>query len=196
MLITIITPSYRIDNLAAIKDSINFDHIREWIIVYDGTKITENPHLFAGCEKIREYVHHGGTGISGNPQRNYALDTIPGDSETWIYFLDDDNIVHPDFWKLLTIVEKNHIYTFDQHNRINGNKIGIGCIDTAMFLVDWNICKNLRWIASSYEADYFYIRACYDAAPSNSWVYINNTLCYYNIIGASETKCGVPARGL
>lgn len=34
--ITIITPSYRINNLITIKNSINFNYVDEWIIVYDG----------------------------------------------------------------------------------------------------------------------------------------------------------------
>ena len=43
--LTIITPSYRINNLLQIKNSINFDFVDEWIIVYDGSKISENPNL-------------------------------------------------------------------------------------------------------------------------------------------------------
>ena len=30
--ITIITPSYRIDNLYKIKESINFEYVHKWII--------------------------------------------------------------------------------------------------------------------------------------------------------------------
>ena len=37
--LTIITPSYRINNLIEIKKSLNFEYIDEWIIVYDGNKI-------------------------------------------------------------------------------------------------------------------------------------------------------------
>ena len=37
--LTIITPSYRINNLHEIKKSLNFEYIDEWIIVYDGNKI-------------------------------------------------------------------------------------------------------------------------------------------------------------
>jgi predicted O-methyltransferase YrrM len=75
--LTIITPSYRINNLLQIKSSINFDYVEEWIIVYDGSKILENPNLFGNQEnkKIKEYVYKG-EGISGNPQRNYALTKI------------------------------------------------------------------------------------------------------------------------
>ena len=40
--ITIITPSYRIDNSNQIKQSINFEYVDEWIIVYDGNRIETN----------------------------------------------------------------------------------------------------------------------------------------------------------
>ena len=43
---TIITPSYRIDNFKKINQSINFEYVDEWIIVYDGNKIESNPCIF------------------------------------------------------------------------------------------------------------------------------------------------------
>ena len=55
--ITIITPSYRIDNLYKIKESINFEYVHEWIIVYDGSKIITNPYLFKEDNKIKEYIY-------------------------------------------------------------------------------------------------------------------------------------------
>jgi hypothetical protein len=114
--ITIITPSYRTTNLEKIKNSILFDYVNEWIIVYDGKKIHENPGLFEKeNNKIKEYVHNG-DGISGNPQRNYALTKITN-KDTYIYYLDDDNIIHPDLYNLLDFID-NTIYTFNQYNRI------------------------------------------------------------------------------
>ena len=43
---TIITPSYRANNLLEIRISIHFESVDEWIIVYDGNKIESNPHVF------------------------------------------------------------------------------------------------------------------------------------------------------
>ena len=176
--ITIITPSYRTDNLIKLKNSINFDYINEWIIVYDGSKITENPNIFIN-EKIKEFLYKG-DGISGNPQRNFALDNITIE-DTYIYFLDDDNIIHPNFYKLLDIIDKNKIYTFDQENRIKGNNINVCYIDSAMFLIDYNICKGIKWIPHEYGADGYYIKECYNN-NKNKHVYLNNNLCYYNYI--------------
>ena len=112
--LTIITPSYRVNNLLEIKKSIHFEYIEEWIIVYDGSKITDNPNIFENQEnnKIKEYVFKG-EGISGNPQRNFALTKITN-PDTLIYYLDDDNIFHPDMYKLLNIIDNDKMYTFNQ----------------------------------------------------------------------------------
>ena len=110
--VTIITPSMRPDNLFKVKKSINFDYVNEWIIVYDGSKILKNPHLFTHKEngKIKEYIHTS-QGISGNPQRNYALDQIRN-QDTYLYFLDDDNVMHKDLFKLLDILDDGKIIHF------------------------------------------------------------------------------------
>jgi hypothetical protein len=182
--LTLVTPSYRVNNLLEIKKSINFEYIEEWIIVYDGSKIINNPRLFENQEnnKIKEYVYkceHGG--ISGNPQRNYALNTITNPNAI-IYYLDDDNVIHPNFYKLLNIIDNNKIYTFNQYNRIKGNNINVCKIDTAMVVLPYNLCKNVRWILNKYESDGLYIKECYDK-NKNQHIYVDNDLCYYNKIG-------------
>lgn len=177
---TIITPSIRINNLIKIKDSINFEYVNEWIIVYDGNKIKDNPHIFMNDlykDKIKEYVHQG-QGISGNPQRNFALDSIEI-KNTYLYFLDDDNKIHKDLYKLLNIIDDNKLFTFNQKDRINGNCIEVYYIDTAMMLIDYNLCKDIRWILDKYNADGFYIKECY-LKNSDKWIYVNNSLCNYN----------------
>lgn len=177
--LTIITPSYRIDNLLEIKKSINFDYIDEWIIVYDGSKIIDNPNLFENQEdnKIKEYVYED-EGTSGNPQRNYALTKITN-PDTLLYYLDDDNIIHPNLYKLLNIIDNNKLYTFNQDNRIKGNNVYIGGIDTAMFIIPYKLYKNIKWILDKYEADGYYILECYNE-NKNIHIFVDNDLCYYN----------------
>ena len=89
--ITIITPSYRRENLNQIKQSINFEYIDEWIIVYDGNRIQTNPYIFKENEKIKEYTYKC-SGMCGNGQRNHAL-TKSTNENTLLYYLDDDNII-------------------------------------------------------------------------------------------------------
>jgi predicted O-methyltransferase YrrM len=179
--LTIITPSYRINNLLEIKKSINFEYIDEWIIVYDGSKIIDNPNLFTNQEnnKIKEYVHKG-EGISGNPQRNYALTKITN-SDTLIYYLDDDNIIHPDMYGLLNIIDNNKIYTFNQYNRLKGDNPRMGRIDTAMIITPYNLCKKEEWMVDKYYADGIFIENIYNA-NKNIHIFVDNDLCYYNKI--------------
>jgi predicted O-methyltransferase YrrM len=186
--ITIITPSCRIENLKKVKDSIDFSRVDEWIIVYDGSKIEEYPYIFENSEeeskgernKIKEYVYNDPSSISGNAQRNYALDLIIN-KDTYIYFLDDDNIIHPDLYKFIDIIERNKIYTFNQSGGIKGNNITVGEIDSAMFLIHYSLCKDERWILPEYAADGYYISGCFNN-NKEKWVYVDNDLCYYNKI--------------
>ncbi|MBA3604026.1 MAG: glycosyltransferase, partial [Parachlamydiaceae bacterium] len=178
---TIITPSMRPENLQRVKNSINFDYVDEWIIVYDGSKITKNPYLFKNKEngKIKEYIHTS-KGVSGNPQRNFALDHVQNE-DTYLYFVDDDNVIHKDLYKLLNILDDEKIYTFDQYNRIKGNSIVLGNIDTAMVLIDYKLCKKIRWTLMEYAADFFYFNECHQQ-NRHKWIYVHNVLCTYNTL--------------
>jgi predicted O-methyltransferase YrrM len=182
--ITIITPSYRIKNLKKLYDTINFDYVDEWIIVYDGSKITENPKLF-NHEKIKEYIHKNDNSSFGNAQRNFALDNIKNDN-TYLYYLDDDNLINPDLYKLLDIIDNDKMYTFNLIHYpelilMKGNDINITKIDTAMILISYKLCKNIRWNLYEYSADFTYINECYNENKEN-WIYIDNVLSYHNII--------------
>lgn len=180
---TLITPSIRPWNLPKIRDSIDFDYVDEWIIVYDGSKITENPKVFAKEKnpKIKEYIHTS-EGMSGNPQRNYALDQIQNE-DTYLYYLDDDNVMHRDLYKLFDIIDDGKLYTFDQEKGLVGRSITINQIDTAMFLIDFKLCKKVRWVLNVYAADFFYINECY-SQNKDKWIYVNNELCTYNPLPA------------
>lgn len=179
--ITIITPSYRVDNLLEIKKSIDFEYVDEWIIVYDASKIVDNPKLFENQEnnKIKEYIYNC-EGIYGNPQRNYALSKITN-PDTLLYYLDDDNIIHPNIYRLMNIIDNDKLYTFNQYNRIKGNNVFINNIDTAMTIIPFRLCKNEKWILDKHNADGYYITECYDK-NKNTHIFVDNDLCYYNKI--------------
>jgi len=172
--ITIITPCCRPTNLNNIK--LNFDYIDEWIIVYDASKVKNFEKQFDN-PKISEY-HFTSSGISGNPQRNYGLTQVKN-KETFIYFLDDDNMIHPDLYKLLDVIEPGKFYTFNQENRLLGNCIKLGYIDSAMFLIDYSLIKHIKWVNDRYDADGLFIISVYKSNP-DKWVYVNDINCYYN----------------
>jgi len=54
-------------------------------------------------------------------------------------------------------------------------------IDTAMILISYNLCKNIKWNLYEYAADFIYINECYNQ-NKDKWIYINNTLAYHNKI--------------
>ena len=192
--ITIITPCSRPNNLIKIYLSIDFNYVNEWIIVYDGKIVDKMPNHFEFCinkTKIKEYIHTDINSFYGNSQRNFALDNI-SNKNTYIYYLDDDNIIHHDFYKLLDIIVDNKMYSFNQirpDNLLRGDIIKPGYIDTSMILIDFNLCDNLRWINNInetdgsiynlYESDGYYITQCY-SLNKDKHIYINNFLCYYN----------------
>jgi hypothetical protein len=182
--LTIITPCIKQENLDTIKNSIDFTKNLLWIIIYDTTN-KKFEHKYNDVPKIVEYDYSDTTGTSGNPQRNFGLDKV---KNGFIYFLDDDNLVHPDLYTIINTLEDNKIYTFNQDrpedifpftNNLKGNKIELCKIDSAMFLIDFKLCKDVRWNPYKYFSDGIYISEIY-SQHKNKWVYIDQTLSYYN----------------
>jgi len=179
MKITIITPCSRPQNLQDIFASLNFEYIEKWIIVYDTTNNRTYTKQFSEHPSILE-EECCDPGVTGNAQRNHGLRIV---KEGFVYFLDDDNIVHPDLWAVIPTLDEDYFYTWDQNTfdrYIEGHTINTGCIDTSMFIVPKKICKNLKWLTfDRYFADAFFIKTIYEH-NANKHIYIPKTLCYYN----------------
>ena len=62
-----------------------------------------------------------------------------------MYYLDDDNIIDPNLNELLDKKHNNNIYTFNQYDRIKDNNINVGYIDTAMVIIPFSLCKNIKF---------------------------------------------------
>jgi len=124
------------------------------------------------CDKV---------GVCGSCQRNLGIDMV---KDGHIYFLDDDNIVHPEFWNLK--FDPDYFYTFNQ-NRTKEGKILTGdrlryCeIDTAMFVVPKKMFDGIRWITTAKGSD-GYLIAEINARYPNNHKYINRIAAYYNYL--------------
>ena len=185
--VTLVTPSCCPQNLKRLKESIPFDQIAEWVIIYDGTCVAEDTRLFTSEPKIKEFVFTG-PGLSGNPQRNFALDLLtsasPDSSKSgFIYFVDDDNVIHPEFFNIMPFINDDTIFTFNQlrgNTVFPGNRVLLDKIDTAMFVIPIRMCRTVRWEPGSYNADGHFIVYIFNASRLN-WIYANDTLCYYNM---------------
>lgn len=193
--IYIITPSSRFENLPSIKNSINFNKIYKWIIVYDSKHVSSKKKLFKDNDYIVELFCKDKQSVSGNAQRNFALNFLnrKKNKNFYIYFLDDDNIIHKNFYRITDNIDKKKIYTFDQLRRskmyfkkkfqyikiLKGNKIKKGIIDSAMFLADFSLINNIRWNKKNYDADGDYIIKCF-LKNKKFHEYIPQTSAYYN----------------
>lgn len=168
--ITIVTPCSRPNNLSAMASSIQsgrklFNLI--WMVILDGG---EHPNS-----------------VFGNQQRNDALNTI---TSGWVYFLDDDNLIHPDFFSILldAIKEQPNVqgFAFDQIMQ-NGkirllaspDTMHVGHIDMAQVCMRRKLIGDIRFYPSRYESDGIFIEAIYQSNPK-VWKFINKPLCYYN----------------
>jgi len=184
-MITIITPSCRQKNLQRLYESIEFHIIEKWIIVYDTSKNRTYEKLFASNPKIIE-VEHNESGKAGHAQRNYGTTLV---EDGHIYFLDDDNIIHPDFWAVVAILEPTKFYTFDQRRNsktiLKGNNIRLSKIDTAMFIVHKKHTVGILWNKDMYNADGHFISEIY-TKYTNDHIYIDQICCYYNYLSTSQ----------
>jgi hypothetical protein len=180
-MLTIITPCSRQHNIPKISNSIKFNKIHKWIIVYDTSKDRTYNKLYKNHPKILEVECNDG--ISGNPQRNYGMSLV---DDGWIYFLDDDNIIHPKFWSIFNKLNCSKFYTFDQARDkqggvLPGHTIALNHIDTAMFIVHKKHIGNIKWHNDRYNADGYFI--C-DINENNkdAHIYINDIAAYYNFL--------------
>ena len=180
--INIITPCSRQDNLDIIVKSINFDLINKWYIVYDTSKNRSYTKKFVDNPKIEEHFCSDNCAV-GNSQRNFGLDLV---KDGFVYFLDDDNIIHPEFWNIIPTLDINYYYTFDQQRLyegriLYGNRIKINYIDTAQYIIPKHLIKNLRWDIYKYEADGIFIIMINNLYPKKH-KYISKIASYYNYL--------------
>lgn len=189
----IITPVSRIENLSKIFKSINWNYVTKWIIVYDKKIIKKNPYLFKNIPSVVELLNFTKNSIRGSGQRNTGIEYLLKEKKnnSFVYFLDDDNIIHPNFYNIYKKFKDENIYTFSQQVKIRhiraGNKFKLYHIDTAMFVTSLTIIKNIRWKMKTHETDYHFIKECL-SKNKNRYVCINNVGCYYNYLSDNLIK--------
>lgn len=173
----LITPCSRPENLHTIAASIDFSKIRTWYIVYDTNRV---PFVkrFEGHPKVVELACNL-PGSMGNMQRNMALDAI---AKGMVYFVDDDNTVHPHFWALCDRFKRNKIYTFNYERDgavLKGDTPVVGAIDTSQYVFDIHLARGVRFDPHRYEADGVFIEQLVAAHP-DKWEFVDEVAAVYN----------------
>ena len=176
--IVLVTPCSRPENLEQIKASINFSRIDKWYIIYD-TRHFEFEKHYEGHPQIIE-LECKDVGVVGHQIRNMALGLL---ATGLVYFLDDDNTVHPNFWKIAERFNEGELYTFDMaysNGMIRkGDNPTVANIDTAQYVFSMNLINTLRFDVSDYSSDGIFINSLWNA-NKDKWTYIPEVAATYN----------------
>ena len=202
MKINIITRCTRIQNLKTVKDSVfkidKPDNVAiEWHIVFD-TKVLKDidADILNTLDDGSVQFHFRKGDGWGLSQLNNLIHSLEG----WIYHLDDDNILHPEFYTELSKVVAENSKTkgiiFSQkisHRDFTGlrtreakpENVKVRHIDLAQWLIHSDLHKDYSY-GSGYTADGEFIEKIYNANVK-SFVIHNKILCYYNHLEKKST---------
>jgi glycosyltransferase involved in cell wall biosynthesis len=180
--VNVITPCTRRENLRLIHASIRATEWPfHWWVVLDEEE--GEPLPFSDTTTI--YCKTSGAGVSGNQQRNAALDRT---NDGYVYFLDDDNIVHPGlFSRVVPLAQRfdtgimvNQIMR-DGRLRLTPGTIAECCCDTAQFLVPRTLIGDTRWSIYHYTADGMFFSELKKNAEM-PFIEVYENLSYYNFL--------------
>lgn len=198
MELNIITRCTRVHNLPILKDNV-FKNIYDikinWHVVFDVgiLKDIDASILYDITKDGNVYPHFIPSGNWGLKSLNSLIESL----DDWIYFLDDDNILHEDFYYAIS----NFFYEYQ------GEKLGfifsqwvggkdfsglmireakpenvkVQKIDLAQYLLHRDLFTGSHWFGESYTADGIFIEKLYDELAEEFHIE-NRVLCYYNYL--------------
>jgi len=173
----LVTPCSRPQNLEIISKTI--PDFCKWVVLHEQNIIVPKIHNMITIECPK-------TGFVGAEGRNYFLDNFPLQDDDWIYSLDDDNIIHPDFHFIKQILHADlSLINWGQLNKDNSirlvpiDEILLNTIDAACFISKWKYNKHTRYNTEAYNYDGLYAIDCVKNGPK---LKLNNYLCYYNYL--------------
>lgn len=197
MLINIITRCSRPNNLDKLKESIKLNKIKsvKWWILFDCNSINNIDinllsNLFSFKDfKINIKFLYSDKISCGYDMVNSVLNEI--ENSEWIYLLDDDNLLHHNFWKNIkkcNVIDKN-IIVFSQYvggkdftnlkiREAKPTNMKYQGVDCAQFIFKRSIITDFKL---NYAADGYFIEEKFKNNPSD-FLFINKILSYYNCI--------------
>jgi glycosyltransferase involved in cell wall biosynthesis len=209
MKLSIITRCSRLNNLRKVKDSIfttdKFDIT--WYVMFDSTVLKDvDAEILAEIQEKQSKIFFIKSipGDFGHQMINKAISDI---QEGFIFVLDDDNIIHEDFYEnLYTSIRNNpdkRGFVFNQ--RIDGKdftgqeirycapeRMKVSQVDMAQVVFERGLIGDIRLNPMNYIADSIYIEEVYNRSNPDDFYFINTIMCYYNYLqgkrGASVPK--------
>ena len=121
----------------------------------------------------------------GNAQKNEALEMI---DSGWVYFLDDDNLIHPKFFPAIAQAihdgpgRRGFIFSQDCNlfiRRASPETVRVDRIDLAQFVLRRDLIGSWRFDLPTYNSDGMLIEGLYQK-HAGEFTFIDQVLCYYN----------------
>jgi len=192
----VITRCTRVENLLTIADSVYKDGVDvTWHVVFDTNVVKEiESSLLGELYKLGAvlYFKQGSPGTYMYPEMNELIKT---DLKFGLYdlvtLIDDDNIVHPDYYTEITKSAKkskasafcyNQLVTVNNptYRQASPSNTVVGGIDLAQYTVRVS-AFGVAEFGSGYCGDGEFIQAFHNLYP-DEFVFIDQTLCYYNYL--------------
>jgi glycosyltransferase involved in cell wall biosynthesis len=189
----VITRCIRVENLLTIADSVYKDGVDvTWHVVFDTSIVKEVEASLLG-ELYRRgaelHFKQGSPGTYMYPDVNELVKTLP--SEDYVTLIDDDNIVHPDYYTEITKCAKKYkvsAFCYNQLVDVNANTFRyashgntvVGGIDLAQYTVRVSEFDFAEF-GSGYCGDGEFIQALHNSR-TQEFIFIDQILCYYNYL--------------
>jgi len=203
--INIITRCTRPNNLVKVKESIFRDSSLEiksnlkinWHILFDTAPLKDiDAELLSSISSENTKIHFINSGDGGllYPQSSELIKTF--DPNSWFYFLDDDNLLHDDFYNYINASEmldsKDHLihvvsqkvsgkdFTGLDVREATANNTGFQKTDIAQVIVKSKLINDYTF-GKSYAADGHFIQAVLNDHPEY-FRYHDVILSHYNYL--------------
>lgn len=181
------------------KKSENF--FIKWFVVFDMTSLDHIPTdilSFLGDKAEIKFYNSVPTDY-GHDMINKIIDQI---TDGLVYVLDDDNIIHPDFFTLLDEWIENQFsfgglifsqkiggidFTGLDIREANDQNVKVGKIDMAQFCLKREFIGDERIPFGHYVGDGMFIESLYEN-NKDKFLIINEIGCYYNYFKQKEIK--------
>lgn len=213
-MLNILTRCTRIENLKTIQESISLikNYPITWWVIFDTHRLKDiDADILNQIQNDWTKLHFwkGKEGDYGHDLLNQCLDQING----WVYVLDDDNILHPNFTNVINefnleqnwedgLIKPIKGFFFNQwiggkdftglDERIaHPENIKVGQIDMAQILVHSDLIGNHRFPSGQYVADGLWIESIYDEHPTK-FRFISEIACYYNELQKPSMPVSLP----
>ena len=203
MKLNIITRCTRLQHLLTIKDSV-FQYPEAdvtWHILFDTSVLKDIEFDLLQKLQNNKTIFHFIEGKEGDLLYPQSMSVVKTIKEGYVYYLDDDNILHPDFIPIISqIAKESKIYVVDQFvdkKDFTGLEYRIASpentkyqgIDMAQMLIHFSVFAKYEFIGD-YAADGHFAEKIYKENPL--WFeYVNQTLSYYNYL-VNPPKAKVP----